>query len=178
MTTPAPQITAFSNTSCPDNDFRSTAYSNTQPARRLLQLYSVQQTAIPAVQQTTPAPQHKSTPAGQHTTAAPQHTATTAVQQTTPVPQHKAAYFSSTAYSHNSRPADDFSSTADSRLLQLHSIQQYWLSSRRLQQQPSSRRGKLHSIQQATSAPQHRVQYSRQLQLHSIQQSWLSSRRL
>ena len=109
MTTPAPQITAFSNTSCPDNDFRSTAYSNTKPARQLLQLYSVQQTAIPAVQQTTSAPQHKSTPAGQQTTAAPQHTATTAVQQTTPGPQHKADYFSSTAYSHNSRTAEDFS---------------------------------------------------------------------
>ena len=139
MTTPAPQITAFSNTSCPDNDFRSTAYSNTQPARRLLQLYSVQQTAIPAVQQTTSAPQHKSTPAGQHTTAAPQHTATTAVQQTTPVPQHKADYFSSTAYSHNSRPADDFSSTAYSRRLQLHNI-------------PHTAIG---AVPQKTSAPQH-----------------------
>ena len=43
----------------------------------------------------------------------------------TSAPQHAADYYSSTAYSNNSRPADNSSCIAYSRPLQLHSIQPY-----------------------------------------------------
>ena len=81
-----------SNTSCPDGDFSSTAYS------RRLQLHSIQHTAI-VVLQTSSAPQHTATTDGQQKTPAPQHTADSrlwqhtaimAVQQTTVAPQHTA----------------------------------------------------------------------------------------
>ena len=84
-------------------------------------------------------------PIVQKTTSAPQHTETMAIYQTTSAPQHT---------------ADDFSSTAYSRRLQLHSIQQ-----------TTSAPQHSHSIQQSQLS-------SRQCQLHSIQLHQLSSRLL
>ena len=84
-------------------------------------------------------------PIVQQTTSAPQHTETMAIYQTTSAPQHT---------------ADDFSSTAYSRRLQLHSIQQ-----------TTSAPQHSHSIQQSQLS-------SRQCQLHSIQLHQLSSRLL
>ena len=105
MTTEAPQhaATAYSITSCPDDNRCSTAYSNSIQHTA----YNIQHTATPAGQKRTATPQHTATPAVQTMTSAPQHIASPAVQKTTAAPQHTA-----TAYSNTSCPDNDFNFTA------------------------------------------------------------------